>query len=40
VNLLMRYQRFRYRGTRLTSLSHVNQSLDDARLAPWQSGVY
>jgi hypothetical protein len=29
VKLLMRYQRFRYRGTRLTSLSQVNQSLDE-----------
>ena len=29
VKLLMRYHRFRYRGSRLTSLSQVNQSLDD-----------
>src|SRR5258708_29400823 len=29
VKLLMRYQRFRYRRTRLTSLSQVNQALEE-----------
>jgi hypothetical protein len=29
VKLLMRYQRFRYRRTRLTSLAQVNQALED-----------
>jgi hypothetical protein len=34
VKLLMRYQRFRYRRTRLTSLTQVNQALEDCVKVP------